>query len=412
MADQPPTREHLLHRLYEAAELEHNLMCTYLYAAFSLKGGVEDGLTAREAEAVARWRSAITQVAIEEMGHLTAVWNITSALGGTPHFERSNFPLDPGELPANVVVKLAPFSAAVLQHFIYLERPDESQEADGEGFAPDFVFTRGVAQPRLTPMPIDYATVGAFYARLSSDLRAFVAHVGEQAAFCGNPGLQLSQAEVTIFGAKPVICIKTALAAFDYIVTEGEGAPLHNSRSHYVRFIAVREELAALKAANPDFRPAFPAAENPVLRRPVRAGKRVWIENEEAAEAVDLANAAYALMLRLIAYSYVTDRAHPHKRLAVDLGIGVMRAVAELANFAARLPAGPSNPDCHAGMSFTALRDAAPLPAGDAAVRFFRERFAELSSAASRFARDRDGRVLAAARQIAALTARADNEFG
>ena len=32
-----PSREQLLHSLYEAAELEHNLMCTYLYAAFSLK---------------------------------------------------------------------------------------------------------------------------------------------------------------------------------------------------------------------------------------------------------------------------------------------------------------------------------------------------------------------------------------
>ena len=36
----PPAREQLLHTLYEAAELEHNLMCTYLYAAFSLKRGV------------------------------------------------------------------------------------------------------------------------------------------------------------------------------------------------------------------------------------------------------------------------------------------------------------------------------------------------------------------------------------
>ena len=33
-----------------------------------------------------------------------------------------------------------------------------------------------------------------------------------------------------------------------------------------------------------------------------------------------------------------------------------------LAEHAARLPAGPSNPDCNAGMSFTALRESAPLP--------------------------------------------------
>ena len=31
------SREHLLHMLAEASELEHNLLCSYLYAAFSLK---------------------------------------------------------------------------------------------------------------------------------------------------------------------------------------------------------------------------------------------------------------------------------------------------------------------------------------------------------------------------------------
>ena len=50
-----PSREQLFHELYEAAELEHNLMCTYLYAAFSLKAGVAEGLSEPEAAAVARW---------------------------------------------------------------------------------------------------------------------------------------------------------------------------------------------------------------------------------------------------------------------------------------------------------------------------------------------------------------------
>ena len=40
-------REVLVHALYEAAELEHNLMCTYLYAAFSLRDGESEGLSAR-----------------------------------------------------------------------------------------------------------------------------------------------------------------------------------------------------------------------------------------------------------------------------------------------------------------------------------------------------------------------------
>jgi Na+/H+ antiporter NhaA len=82
MTPPSPSREALVHQLYEAAELEHNLMCTYLYAAFSLKTGVDEGLSAVEAEATARWRRTMLQVAVEEMGHLTAVWNITAALGG------------------------------------------------------------------------------------------------------------------------------------------------------------------------------------------------------------------------------------------------------------------------------------------------------------------------------------------
>jgi len=404
------TRERLLHSLYEAAELEHNLMCTYLYAAFSLRDGAE-GLSKTEAAAVARWRSAIIGIAIEEMGHLAAVWNITSALGGSPRFGRDNFPLDPGILPAGVVVKLAPFSEEVLQHFIFLERPDKSDEPDGMGFEPDFKFTRGVERPRLTPMAMDYETVGVFYATLERRLRDFVARVGEDVAFCGDPALQLSHAEVPLNGAEPVICIKTAAAALRAIVEQGEGAPADSAGSHFQRFIEIREELATLKRANSHFSPAFPAATNPILRRQARAGSRVWIENEEAAQTVDIANSGYGLMLRLLGYSYLVPRPEEDKTLAVGLAIGLMRAITPLAERAARLPAGPSNENCNAGMSFTALRDAAPLPPGASARRFFVERFAELQDAVAALAEGGDARVAASARMIANLAHRARHRF-
>src|SRR5882757_10075270 len=192
------TRELALHALYEAAELEHNLMCTYLYAAFSLKDGVAEGLAPDEAEAVSRWRQKLIRVAVEEMQHLAAVWNITSALGGSPRFGRTNFPLDPGYLPAGIVVKLAPFSPETLQHFIHLERPEGSREPDGDGFAYEFLYTRGTPKRRLTPMAVDYDTVGTFYASLGENLRAFVTRVGEAEAFCGDPALQLSAAEIDL----------------------------------------------------------------------------------------------------------------------------------------------------------------------------------------------------------------------
>jgi CDGSH-type Zn-finger protein/uncharacterized Fe-S cluster protein YjdI len=404
-------REHVIGALYEAAELEHNLMCTYLYAAFSLRDGEAEGLTAEEAAAVSRWRRVLLSVAIEEMGHLAAVWNITSALGASPRVGRGNFPLDPGYLPACVVVKLAPFSAETLQHFVFLERPHGSTERDGEGFAYERGYVRGGGAARLTPLGVDYDTVGTFYAALSRGLRALVERYGEADAFDGDPGLQLSPAEVVLAGAKQVICLKTALAAFDAIVTQGEGAPRDSVDSHYQKFLSIRSELRRLTERNPAFAPAFPAATNPVLRRPPRPEGRVWLENPEAVAAVDIGNASYGLMLRLLAYAYAVRGPGAEKSLVVDLAIGLMQAIAPLAERAARLPAGPSNPHCNAGLSFIALRDSAALPPGRAARRVFVERFAQLAEGAAVLRASGDERALAAAEQLAALAARAQRGF-
>jgi hypothetical protein len=49
------SREELLYLLAEAAAIEHNLMCCYLDAAFSLKSE-EDGLSPADAATVAQWR--------------------------------------------------------------------------------------------------------------------------------------------------------------------------------------------------------------------------------------------------------------------------------------------------------------------------------------------------------------------
>ncbi len=407
-----PSREQLLHSLYEASELEHNLMCTYLYAAFSLKQGAAEGLSEGQAEAVARWRREIIAVAIEEMGHLCAVWNITAALGGAPRIGRGNFPLDPGFLPARVVVKLAPFNDATLQHFIYLERPEGCVENDGAGFEFERLFSRAAVAPRVTPMARDYDTVGDFYGTLAADLSAFVAVHGEAAAFCGDHHLQLSPHELQLGGARPVLCAMTALAAFDAIVRQGEGAPAHSERSHYQRFLAIRSELQALREADPGFNPAHPGATNPVLRRPPRPQGRVWIEDAQAGATVDVANACYGLMLRLLAQSYALPSPSAEKALLVDLALGLMRAFTPLSEHAARLPAGPSHPDCHAGVTFIALRDTAALPPGPPARRFVVERLAELASAAAALHVQLGApRTEAAARQLQALAERARREL-
>jgi CDGSH-type Zn-finger protein/uncharacterized Fe-S cluster protein YjdI len=416
MSDAPlPTpylqREILVQQLYEAAELEHNLMCTYLYAAASLRSGTAEGLSEAEAAAVARWRQVLLEVAVQEMAHLMSVWNITAGLGASPRIGRTNFPLDPGYLPASIVVKLAPFNADTLQHFVFLERPHGSDEREGPGFSYERTYVRGTDRPHLTPMGRDYDTVGTFYQCLGENLREFVKAYGEDATFDGDPALQLSAAEVNLPGARPVRCLKTALAALDAIITQGEGAPRDAADSHYQKFLGVRRELEELRARNPAFSAAFPAATNPVLRRPPRPEGRVWIEDAGAFATVDLANACYALMLRLLAYSYALRGPGAEKSLAIDLAIGLMQALMPLAERAARLPAGPSNPQCNAGVSFIAPRDTAALPPGPAARRFFSERFAQLAAAGAELGAGGDARSVAAAQRLKALAAQAAQQF-
>lgn len=70
----------------EAAEIEHCLMCTYLYAAFLLKQSIDEDLLAHEFSAVQRWRAEIIAIATEEMllfGHLLPVAKVScwSAIG-------------------------------------------------------------------------------------------------------------------------------------------------------------------------------------------------------------------------------------------------------------------------------------------------------------------------------------------
>ena len=132
-ADEPEivigSREQLLHLLAEAAEIEHALMSSYLYAAFSLKRAGEPGVSEAHGEALERWRRTIINVAVEEMGHLVMVANLTVAVGGRPHFGRPNFPVSPGYFPSDVALRLTAFTAETLEHFIFLERP---QGLDGE----------------------------------------------------------------------------------------------------------------------------------------------------------------------------------------------------------------------------------------------------------------------------------------
>src|ERR1022692_1924490 len=126
-------REALIYMLCEAAELEHGIMCQYLFAAFTLKQNEGEDLTAGELAATRRWRKVISHVATQEMLHLALVQNLLSAIGAAPHLARPNFPHPAGHYPAGVHLALLPFGEQALRHFMFLERPEGMDLHDGDG---------------------------------------------------------------------------------------------------------------------------------------------------------------------------------------------------------------------------------------------------------------------------------------
>src|SRR6516165_7495101 len=118
------SRSDLLKLLCEAAELEHGIACSYLYAGFSLKRDLsEGGMTWQEQQMVWRWAAQIYFIASQEMLHLALVWNLTTAIGGTPYYLRPNFPQEPSYYPLKVPLALEPFGLRSLRRFILYEHP-------------------------------------------------------------------------------------------------------------------------------------------------------------------------------------------------------------------------------------------------------------------------------------------------
>ena len=377
MPAQAPSREQLLYWLHEAAEIEHNLMCCYLYAAFSLKRD-DVAWSDEQRTTVARWRRAITAVALEEMAHLALVGNIVNALGATAPLNRPAFPIDGGPYPAGFVIRLQPFNAATIEHFKFLERPlHEKQLTDGDGFVPTRSYQRAVPAGRLSPGPRDYTTVGELYDVIAASLQASAAESGEAALFVGEPALQLDATLAPLSGVVAVTDLASALAAICTIVTQGEGAGPEQHDSHFCRFCDIANELNALTTADPAFEPAWPAATNPVMNAPVHsAAERVFVNHPQNAHWLDIGNAIYTTSLRCLLQGFAASERRA-KSVWLNASFELMKALLPVGMGLAARPARSDTPLPHGGLSFTPLRTLATLPQGRAE-RVVAERLAQL----------------------------------
>jgi hypothetical protein len=355
------SRLHLFSALAEAAETEHNLMCLYIFSALSLKRSVEEDITAEESVAIESWRRTIIGISLEEMTHLCLVSNLFSALGGTCHFSRPDFPVSPWLYPAEFVMELAPFNLDTIEHFIFLERPENSAAKDAEAFRPRNHFERLAPRNRIMPTSGDYKTVGTLYRAIREALVHLSNELSEDAVFCGDPSRQVTFAEVPLKGLNSIHNLASALNAIETIVSQDEGATLERD-SHYERFTKIKEEYLHLLRKNPNFRPSRAVVRNPVMRKPAEPENQVWITHPVAARFLDLANAIYTFTLRVLTQVYVVEERDPaEKREFLSMSLTLMHVMAALGETLTLLPVSEQSQDQFSGITFAMVRTLQPL---------------------------------------------------
>ena len=189
MAAEPPiiieNRKTLTYLLCEAAELEHGLMCEYLYAAFSLKTKPDETLPAEHLETVERWRSVVLGVAAQEMLHWALVNNILTAVGSAPYVARPHMPHQAKGYPAGVQLALVPFGERALRHFLFLERPEGMELEDAEGFARSGPALPIMAETDIVPWGQEFHTVGHLYRSIQAGIVNLADKIGEEQLFIG-----------------------------------------------------------------------------------------------------------------------------------------------------------------------------------------------------------------------------------
>ncbi len=376
-------REALIYMLCEAAELEHGIMCQYLFAAFSLKQREDEGLTTDELAAVNRWRAAIAHVATEEMLHLAIVHNLLSAIGAAPHFGRPNLPAPAHHYPAGVNLMLVPFGEPALQHFVFLERPEGMEYGGAANIdAPLHEAVPLMAERDIVPQPQDFATVGHLYRSIEQGIAHLSEKFGEQNLFVGPPRAQAIAANFGWPELVPVTDLATALQAIDTILEQGEGARGQWEHAHFGQFVQILDEYREMVAANPAFDPVRPAMFATV--RVCEHDETVpRITDRVTSRCADLFNVSYEILLQIFErYFAHTEETDQQLGTLADSTIALMlRVLKPLGNLLTTLPVGPEFPEMNAGPSFELFYENDYLmPHRDAAWALLEERVRETAN--------------------------------
>ena len=369
-------REALIYMLCEAAELEHGIMCQYLFAAFTLKQDEGEGLTPGELAAARRWRKVISHVATQEMLHLALVQNLLSAVGAAPHLSRPNFPHPASHYPAGVHLALLPFGEQALRHFMFLERPEGMDLNDGDGLA---AFGRAVPHMMasdIVPRGQDFATVGHMYRSIEAGFAHLCAKYGEKWLFVGPPRAQATQQHFRWPELVAVTDLASAQRAIDEILEQGEGPRGQWESAHFGQFVTILDEFEQAREANRGLVPARPVL--PVNVRPCDRDVEVPLTDDPVtAKVMDLFNVAYEILLQIFERFFAhTDETDAQLKALADATMALMfQVIKPLGDLITTLPAGPSYPGVSAGPSFELFYESDYLlPHRDAAWALLTER--------------------------------------
>ena len=346
-------REQLIYLLREAAELEHTILCEYLFAAFTMKQRLDEGLTPAQLEAVDRWRKTILTVAKQEMLHLTLVQNLLTAIGAAPHLSRPNLPTAAKHFPAGVQIALVPFGEAALRHFLFLERPEGVALEDADAQIAVERARPLMADDDIVPAPQSFETVGHLYRAIDIGFGWLTGTLGAAKLFIGPAMAQTSPDVMHWDGLVAVTDLDTAHRAIDVIVEQGEGATGDWREAHFGTFLKIYDEYLVMRAADPGFEPARPVLPGHV--RPHRYGEAVpLIDDPRTRRVADLFNVVNeAMLLALTRFFAHTDETPEQLVILENIGVGLMfAAIKPLGHLLTSLPFGPSAPGRTAGPTF------------------------------------------------------------
>lgn len=299
----PPPRDKAKLAAYitEAAMLEHQFMCQYLYAAFSLKKFPDATCSPAQLEAVRRWASLIYTIARQEMEHLSIANSLLTAIGSPPWFGHTNFPTQSrwyesaalrlknsgqnAPEPCDFPFLMQAFDLSVARRFCCMESPTlqyvpQSDKANvlnwcyepgGCGCVPELPEPllpahSFVAKSDPSANAVEPGTVQELYGAIASGLQHLNAELGAKALFSGH---QSGQSEILmeydIFLFK--ICnLETALAGIQLITRQGEGIDTPPGYdSHFQNYYDIAVEYEEILKQDDKFQPALPLPLDPKL---------------------------------------------------------------------------------------------------------------------------------------------------